>query len=149
MISLCRFALVFAGILFAAALLPAQEAEIRAMLANSVKTWNTGDLKAFVTDYEDSPDTTFVGRTITRGGRDAILGRYQRSYTTREKMGTLKFSEIVVRPLTDNLAVVTGRFDLTRTEAGGGNAAGRYTLIVRKSGGEWKILHDHTSALSQ
>ena len=34
-----------------------------------------GDLAAFASDYEDSPETTFIGREITRGGTQAILER--------------------------------------------------------------------------
>ena len=52
------------------------------MLKNSEAAWNRGDLAAFATDYEDSPDTTFIGRDITHGGVQAILDRYRRGYPT-------------------------------------------------------------------
>ena len=42
--------------------------------------------------------------------------------------------------------LVTGKFELKRTPAGGGAAWGRYTLVVRQTPGGWKIIHDHTSA---
>jgi len=58
----------------------AQGDEVRSMLKNSEAAWNRGDLAAFASDYEDAPTTTFVGREVTRGGVDAILARYQRSY---------------------------------------------------------------------
>ena len=61
-----------------------QAGEIRAMLKHSEAAWNRGDLPAFASDYEDAPTTTFVGREVTRGGVDAILARYQRSYPTAE-----------------------------------------------------------------
>ena len=38
-------------------LLFAQGEEIRAMLAKSEAMWNRGDLVAFVSDYEDAPET--------------------------------------------------------------------------------------------
>ena len=75
--------------LLCAPLLFAQGDEIRAMLKNSEAAWNRGDLAAFATDYEDSPDTTFIGRDITHGGVQAILDRYRRGYPTPEAMGTL------------------------------------------------------------
>jgi uncharacterized protein (TIGR02246 family) len=128
-----------------APLVMAQTDEIRTMLKNSEATWNRGDLAAFATDYEDSPSTTFVGKEVTRGGVQAILGRYQRSYGTREKMGTLTFSEIEVRELAPGYALAIGKFSLKRTPEGGGDASGRFTLVLKKTAAGWKIIHDHSS----
>ena len=122
-----------------------QADEIRAMLKNSEAAWNRGDVAAFASDYEDAPSTTFVGREVTRGGVDAILARYQRSYPTAEARGTLTFSEIEVRPLGEGYALALGRFALKRTAAGGGAGAGRFTLVLRRTAKGWKIIHDHSS----
>ncbi|HTS24937.1 MAG TPA: SgcJ/EcaC family oxidoreductase [Bryobacteraceae bacterium] len=124
---------------------PNPNAEIRAMMKDSEDAWNRGDLVAFASYYEDSPETTFMGKEVVRGGTKAILERYRRSYPTAEAMGTLTFSEIEVRSLTPDVALVTGKFALKRTAAGGGDASGRYTLIVRRTPAGWKIIHDHTS----
>lgn len=128
-----------------APLLFAQGEEIRAMLAKSQAMWNRGDLTAFVADYEDSPETTFIGNEVVRGGTKAILDRYRRRYPNRDTMGTLTFSEIETRPLAPGLVLASGKYDLKRTAAGGGDASGRFTLIVRKTPGGWKIIHDHSS----
>jgi uncharacterized protein (TIGR02246 family) len=127
-------------------LLFAQTGDVRAVLTQSEEAWNRGDLAAFASYYEDSPETTFIGKEVVRGGVQAILGRYRKAYPNREAMGTLSFSNIAVRMLAPELALVTGEFHLERTTAGGGNAAGRYTLILRKSPSGWKIIHDHTSS---
>ena len=131
--------LAFATALFA------QSDEIKAMLKNSEAAWNRGDLAAFASDYEDAPTTTFVGREVTRGGVDAILARYQRGYPTADARGTLTFSEIEVRPLGEGYALAIGRFALKRNAAGGGDASGRFTLVLRKTAKGWKIIHDHSS----
>jgi uncharacterized protein (TIGR02246 family) len=136
--------LVIALVLSCTPLMADQEAEIKAMLLESVEVWNRGDLVAFASFYEDTPETTFVGKEVTRGGVDAILGRYKRAYGSREKMGTLRFANLHVRPLTAELAIVTGEFHLTRSEAGGGDASGKYSLVVKKTAKGWKIIHDHT-----
>lgn len=128
-----------------ATLLFAQADEVRAVLKHSEEAWNRGDLVAFASYYEDSPETTFVGREVIRGGVKAILERYRRFYPTREAMGTLSFSNVDVRTLAPDLALVTGEFHLARSAAGGGNASGLYTLILRKTSAGWKIIHDHTS----
>jgi len=119
--------------------------DVRAVLTHSQEAWNRGDLVAFASYYDDSPETTFIGREVVRGGVQAILARYRKAYPTREAMGTLSFSNIDVRMLAPALALVTGEFHLERTAASGGNAAGRYTLILRKTPAGWKIIHDHTS----
>lgn len=132
-------------ILLFASILCAQSDEIRAMLKNSEAAWNRGDLALFASDYEDAPTTTFVGREVTRGGVDAILARYQRGYPTAEARGVLTFSEIEVRPLGPDYALALGRFALKRTPAGGGDAAGRFTLVLHRTAKGWKIIHDHSS----
>lgn len=126
-------------------LLAAQTADIEKVMKDSEAAWNRGDLPAFASYYEDSPETTFMGRDVVRGGVQAILDRYRRSYPTREAMGMLTFSELTVRPLAEGVALVTGRFALKRTAAGGGDSSGRFTLIFRKTAAGWKIIHDHTS----
>lgn len=129
-----------------APLLFAQSAEIHTILKDSETAWNRGDLVAFAAYYEDSPETTFIGREVVRGGTKAILDRYRRAYPTPEAMGTLTFSEIEVRSLAGGIALATGKFALKRTAAGGGDASGRFTLILRQTPSGWKIIHDHTSS---
>jgi uncharacterized protein (TIGR02246 family) len=126
-------------------LLFAQADEIRTLLKNSEAAWNRGDLTAFASDYEDSPETTFIGREVTHGGVQAILERYRRTYPNREAMGTLALSELEVRTLAADVVLATGKFELKRTAAAGGDATGRFTLIFRRSAAGWKIIHDHSS----
>jgi uncharacterized protein (TIGR02246 family) len=126
-------------------LLFAQADDIRAMLDRSQANWNRGDLAAFASDYEDSPDTTFVGKDVTRGGVAAVLARYQSHYPTREAMGTLTYSELSIRVLTPEIVLVNGKYSLKRTAAGGGDASGRFTIVIRKTAKGWKIIHDHSS----
>jgi len=123
----------------------AQTNEVRKILADSETAWNRGDLAAFASYYEDSPETTFIGREVTRGGVQAILARYQRGYPTAESRGTLTFSEIEVRSIAPGIAIATGRYSLKRTPAGGGDASGRFTLVVKQTPAGWKIIHDHSS----
>jgi uncharacterized protein (TIGR02246 family) len=120
------------------------EAAIRSVLDAQVEAWNRGDVVAFMQGYNNSPDTTFVGKTIAHGFTN-ILARYQKNFAGKEKMGQLAFENLEVRPLDDHFAVVTGRFHLTRSASAGGDAQGIFSLIFEKTSAGWKIILDHTS----
>jgi uncharacterized protein (TIGR02246 family) len=135
----------FALLLCCAPLVFGQRQEVEKIMQDSEAEWNRGDLVSFASHYEDSPETTFMGKEVVRGGVEAILARYRRAYPTREAMGTLTFSEIEVRPLADGVALATGKFALKRSAAGGGDSSGRFTLVLRRTAAGWKIIHDHTS----
>ena len=126
-------------------LLNAQADAIRKMMDDSVAAWNRGDPHAFSQFYEDSPQTTFMGEAVVRGGQKAIEDRYRKAYPTREAMGKLSMSELEVRPLGTGFALVTGRFEL-QVAGKAKDPWGRFTLVVRQTPGGWKIIHDHTSA---
>ena len=132
-------------VLCCAPLLFSQTQEIQKLLKDSETAWNRGDLTAFASYYEDAPETTFIGREVTRGGTQAILDRYRRSYPTAEARGTLTFSEIEVRSLAPGVALAIGKYSLKRTAAGGGDASARFTLVLRLMPAGWKIIHDHSS----
>jgi uncharacterized protein (TIGR02246 family) len=118
------------------------KAAVRAILDEQVRAWNRGDLPTFVRTY--SAETLFVGKEVTRGNA-GVLERYQRNYPTRDRMGTLKFTDIEVRMLGRDYASVLGRFHLERTAEGGGAAHGIFTLLLKRSGKTWTIILDHTS----
>ena len=121
----------------------ADDSAIRAVLAKQAVDWNSGDLDAFATGYKNSPDILFIGSKISRG-YSQMLERYRTVYSTREKMGTLTYSDIEVQPLDEHFATVTGKFHLERNAAGGGEASGSYLLVFEKTGQGWKIVRDVT-----
>jgi len=116
---------------------------IRAVLDAQVAAWNRGDIEAFMDGYRRSPETVFVsGDTITRGWQ-TVLDRYKKNYDTREKMGTLMFSDLEITILSTDAAVAVGRWQIAR---GGDSPHGRFTLIFRRTAQGWRIVHDHTSS---
>jgi uncharacterized protein (TIGR02246 family) len=128
-----------------AGLAGAQTPDLEALMRTAEAAWNRGDLEAFVLDYDDSPETTFIGRTLTRGNRQAVLDRYRKGYPTRAAMGTLTYSEMQVREVSDGVMIMIGRFALKRAADAGGDAAGRFTLVWKRTPKGWKIIHDHSS----
>ncbi len=124
----------------------AQDAEsaIRKVLDDQVSAWNKGDIDAFMQGYQDSPETTFIGKTVHHGWQQ-VLERYKHDYSSKEARGMLEFSDLSVRLLGTNYAIATGRYHLTRSATGGGDATGIFSLVWEKSAGGWKIILDHTS----
>jgi ketosteroid isomerase-like protein len=118
-------------------------AAIRAVLDAQRDAWNRGDIEGFMDGYERSERTVFVsGDNLTRGWQ-TVLDRYKKNYNTREKMGTLTFSDLEITLPGKESAVVLGRWHLKRASD---EPHGRFTLIFRKTKQGWKIIHDHTSS---
>ena len=137
------FAILGTGFLFSQS---GSEEAVRQVLHKQVEDWNRGDVKGFMSTYDDSPDTTFVGDKVERGYAQ-ILDRYKRLYGSPAAMGKLTFTNLSVRVLDGKYAVATGNFHLERTAAGGGNADGIFSLLLRKGPTGWKIILDHSNRL--
>jgi len=119
------------------------EAAIRAVLDAQVAAWNRGDVEAYMNGYDRSPNTEFVGGdSITRGWQQ-VLDRYKKKYDTREKMGTLTFSDLKISVLSKDAALVLGRWHLKRAND---EPHGTFTLLFRKTKAGWRIVHDHSSS---
>jgi ketosteroid isomerase-like protein len=116
--------------------------EIRKVLDEQVSAWNRGDIEAFMTGYWKSEKMVFIsGNNVSRGWQ-AALDRYKKGYDTKEKMGTLSFSELEIEVLSKKSALVIGRFTLVRKKD---KPTGMFTLTFRKIKGDWRIIVDHTS----
>ncbi|HKQ52926.1 MAG TPA: nuclear transport factor 2 family protein [Pyrinomonadaceae bacterium] len=121
------------------------EAAIRAVLDAQAAAWNRGDIEGYMDGYARSDSIVFVsGDNLTRGWQ-TVLDRYKKSYDTREKMGTLEFSDLEITVVSKDAAVAHGRWQLTRAAD---KPHGRFTLIFRRTGKTWRIVHDHTSSAS-
>jgi ketosteroid isomerase-like protein len=118
-------------------------AAIRAVLEAQAAAWNRGDIDGYMDGYERGDQTTFVsGDNLTRGWQ-TVLDRYKKSYDMRDKMGTLAFSDLDIKPLSPFYAAVTGRWQLTRAADA---PHGRFTLVFRKTAAGWRIVMDTTTS---
>ncbi len=116
---------------------------ILAVLANQKDAWNRGNVSEFMKGYWNSPELTFAGTSgITRGWQP-VLDRYRKNYPDQQAMGHLDFSDVEVRSLGTDAALVLGRWHLTRES---GELGGVFTLVFQRFPDGWKIIHDHTSA---
>ena len=117
--------------------------EVENVIREQQDAWNRGDIDAFMNGYWRSDQTVFVsGDEVTRGWQK-VLDRYKAKYSDRAKMGTLTFSDLEIKAMSDDSAVALGSWKLERAND---EPHGRFTLIFRRFPDGWKIIHDHTSA---
>jgi beta-aspartyl-peptidase (threonine type) len=117
---------------------PSDEALIRRVLDDQVEAWNRGDLEGFMEGYWKSDELVFRSGAKEERGWQATLDRYRTAYPTREAMGRLSFTELVVTP-----PEATGRWRLQRaTDAPGGT----FRLLLRRFPEGWRIVRDETTA---
>ena len=135
-----------------------QQGEARAreaaaeVLATQAKAWNAGDLEAFCAVYSD--DAVYVSSAGLTRGKEAILERYKERFPDRAAMGSLRFEIVETRPAAGVEFTLLGdaapsrvhgisaiaRWHLTYPDR---EAAEGLTLIVlRRRGGEWKMVQD-------
>ena len=122
---------------------PTDRSAIRAVLTAQQEAWNRGDIAAFLTGYWHSPNLTFSGSNGIFRGWDAVMARYKRNYPDRGAMGTLDFSNLEVRFLGPDAALVLGHWHLKRQKD---EIGGVFTLVLQRFPEGWRIIHDHTSA---
>jgi len=122
--------------------------EVEAMLHASAASWNDGDLSGFLDDYWRSEDLTFSGATgVTRGWENVRTGYLESYWAPGTARDSLRFEGIEAFPLGDEHALALGQYVLFRPEEGGVvTSSGFFSLVLQNMEGEWKILHDHTSA---
>ena len=126
---------------------PIDAAAIRKVLDDQVAAWNRGDLEGFMAGYWKSDDLVlYSGGDIPKGWQ-ATLERYRRRYQAEGKaMGTLTFADVDVQPLSSEHAFVRGKWKLVMPDAS--NPGGLFTLLMKRIDGQWRVVHDHTSAKS-
>jgi uncharacterized protein (TIGR02246 family) len=117
-------------------------AEIRAVMQAQQEAWNRGDIDGFMNGYAHSDSTTFVSDDqITRGWK-TVRDRFKLKYPSRAKMGKLRFSDLEIKALDNDAAVVLGRWMLKRVND---NQRGYFSLVLQRTADGWRIVHDHTS----
>lgn len=121
---------------------------IKLVLDSQESAWNRGDLDGFMKGYWHSPELTFYSGGNIATGWQAALERYQRNYKgTGREMGTLEFQDLDIEILGRDAAMVTGKWQLTKSD--GKKPHGLFTLIFKKMQPGWQIVHDHTSSADE
>ena len=111
-------------------------------MARSEQGWNSGDLKAHLAMYD--PTVTFMTKNGPREGIAPIERSFEDKYFVDGKpKQQLHTGQLQIRFLSRDSALMTGRFVLS----GGGlpELSGWFSLVWVRRGGDWKVVHDHSS----
>ena len=117
--------------------------DITSLLEKQIDAWNEGNLEKFMETYLKSDELVFVGSRGPTYGWQATLENYRKGYPDKKAMGKLEFKILDISKIDKKTVFVIGRFELTREM---GDLAGHFTLVIQKSGKDWYIISDHSSA---
>jgi ketosteroid isomerase-like protein len=116
--------------------------QLSQILFEQSRDWNRGDIPKFMSAYWKDDRLTFSSGGTTTRGWQATLDRYLKRYPDQTIMGQLTFSELETEHLSDDVALMLGRWHLKREEPIGGN----FSLVWKRIDGTWLIVHDHSSS---
>jgi len=119
------------------------EKDIRSVLETQLNAWNNGNIEKYMAGYINSDSLRFASGGNVTYGWTTTLARYKKGYPDRETMGFLRFSQIDITTISEDAAIVFGKWELKRKED---NPSGLFTLLFRKTNNRWHIFHDHTSS---
>ncbi|MGH7720003.1 MAG: YybH family protein [Gemmatimonadaceae bacterium] len=118
-------------------------AEIDGMMTRAAAAWTRGDLDAFMSDYLDSDSTTYIGGNRLIRGKAAIRDVYAPRFAPGGVRDSLSFEGLEVDLLAPRIAHTFAFYVLSRGDSV--VARGPTSLLMRKVGGRWLIVHDHSS----
>ena len=118
------------------------ERQIRDVLSRQQEGWNSGSIKEYMQGYAQNDSIRFISGGDVSYGWKTVFERYKKGYTDTSAMGTLAFSDITIKGLGPEQAIVYGKWELVRKDD---RPWGRFTLLFEKLNNDWRIVHDHTS----
>ena len=118
------------------------EIAIRKVLDSQVTAWNAGNIDNFMKGYWQNDYLMFIGKSGVTYGWQPTLDNYKKRYPDTTAMGKLTFNLLEFKMLSSVYYFVVGKWHLQRSI---GNVEGHFTLLFRKTNGEWLIVADHSS----
>lgn len=117
--------------------------DILEVLMTQQNAWNDGDIEGYMRGYFKSDSLRFASGGNVSYGWETTLERYAAGYPDKNSMGQLIFSEIDISIISENSALVFGKWELVRVLD---HPCGLFTLLLKKTPEGWRIVHDHTSS---
>lgn len=117
---------------------------VKDSLNQFVISWNEGNIDDALEIYKKSSETQLISESVIKGYAQ-IVKFWKESYPEKEDMGTMTFSNIEVKQLSNRYAMAVGKWNLTNVK---NQTGGIFTVLFEKTDrGEWKAVVDHTTGL--
>ncbi|WP_044209964.1 DUF4440 domain-containing protein [Flammeovirga sp. OC4] len=116
--------------------------QIHHVLKTQEKAWNEGHLDQFMIGYWESEKLMFIGKSGLTYGWLQTLDNYKKGYPDVKAMGKLTFTLIETELLAENVALVVGKWHLSRES---NDLEGHFSLVWKKIDNKWVIIADHSS----
>jgi len=113
---------------------------IETVLAAQAAAWSRGDLDGYLEYFWRDPRLYYGSVNTVVRGWDALRASYASRYGEGAQLGQLKFSDINIEILSEDAAMVTGRFHVTEAKL---PASGSWLIVLRKFPGfGWRVVAD-------
>ncbi|MGH7662869.1 MAG: YybH family protein [Gemmatimonadaceae bacterium] len=116
---------------------------IVSMFQAGAAAWNRGDLDAFMSDYAVGARTTYIGSSGLLRGPEQIRSAYAPRFAPGGNRDSLSFENIEVDVLAPGVVHAVAYYVLARGDSV--TSRGPTSLILLKTDGTWRIVHDHSS----
>lgn len=123
------------------------DAAIESMLRRSAAAWNAGDLDGFMAAFAEGASTSLMTTDGPVFGRTAIRAEYAAAFGPGAARDSLRLVDVQIRTLPPLVGVVTLRY--VRERDGESARAEWATVVVRRLGEGWRIIHDHSNDLPE
>ena len=139
-------ALSAVGVATAAAQQQPDTAEVQKFVRQYVAAINRADAPAIMEMYARVPEVTSADNTDITRGWDAI--RRDAASLAKDRF-RMELGRVDVVPLGPGYALVVAEATYTfGTPQGSLRVRGVLTLVLQKTGNDWKVIHDHSSSQS-
>jgi len=116
---------------------------IEAILNAQASAWSRGDLDGYLDHFWRDPRLYYGSVNTVVRGWDALRASYASRYGEGAQLGHLQFSNVEIELMSEDIAKVTGRFDVTDAAF---PASGTYLIVLRKFAGKgWKVVSDQVT----
>lgn len=139
-----KFILLFCFLLFPLMCFSDTASSIQDDLKSFATSWNNGNIKEVMQHYKKSDSSTLIWSQITTGYNN-ISHYLQKTYSSKNDMGTLTTSDVKIKTLSANYALVTGHWQIKTSDDK--EIGGPFSMIYENTKNGWKIILDHGTSL--
>jgi uncharacterized protein (TIGR02246 family) len=142
-----RITPLIAFVLWAAATAAQPRSTAGALAEAFAHAWNTHDARAFGALYAIDADWVTVAG-IRHKGRAAIEAALGKEHASWARVSTLRATDVVVRDVDPDHAVVMFAWEITGADRGGtGILRGNTLIVATKRRGNWSIIAGQVASL--